>query len=110
MYSCLTQEEMADLLDISKTKFNRKENGTAKFERDEVIKMAMILKLDASKLLTYWMADSIYELIKTDKHLLKEALNVLDEHLDDYETCVITPNKSDSYSSNNDRMMHRFYK
>ena len=64
MYSCLTQEEMADLLNMSKTKYLRKENGLAKFERNEVIRIAKILKLDERQLLTFWMADSIYEIMK----------------------------------------------
>ena len=110
MYACLTQEEMADLLNISKTKYLRKENGIAKFHRDEVICIAKILKLDERQLLTYLMADNIYELMKNDKELYKMALELLHEHLDDYETCVIMPNKSDSYSSINERMMHRYYK
>lgn len=110
MYSCLTQEEMAGLLNISKTKYLRKENGITKINRDEVIKIAKILKLDENKLLTFWMADNIYEIMKKDKILVKEALNVLSEHLDDYETCVIMPNKSSSFSSNNERMIHRYYR
>lgn len=110
MYSCLTQEEMADLLNMSKTKYLRKENGLAKFERNEVKIIAKILKLDENQLLTYWISDSIYEIMKNDKVLVNDALQVLQEHLDDYEKCVIMPNKSDSYSSNNDRMMHRYYK
>ena len=107
MYACLTQEEMADLLNISKTKYLRKENGITKFDRDEVIRIAGILKRDENKLLTYWMADNIYEYIQNDKALVKDALNLLEEHLDDYETCVIMPHKSDSYSSNNERLIHR---
>ena len=110
MYSCLTQEEMADLLSISKTKYLRKENGTSKLSRDEVIKIASILRLDEKQLLTYWMADSIYDIMKNDKELVKEALAVLEEHFEDYDTCVIMPHKSDSYSSINERMVHRYYK
>lgn len=110
MYSCLTQEQMADFLEISKTRYHRKENGVAKIERNEVIRIARILKLDENLLLTYWMADNIYELIRQDKVLVNDALKILEEHYEDYDTCVIMPNKSDSYSSNNERMLHRYFK
>lgn len=110
MYACLTQDEMADLLNISKAKYSRMENGVAKIERHNVIKIATILKLDVNQLLTYWMADQIHELIRQDKELVKDAMKVLEEHIDDYDTCVIMPYKSGSYSSNNERIMHRVYK
>lgn len=110
MYSCLTQKEMANLLNLSTTKYLRKENGNAEFERDEVIKIAHILKLDENQLLAFQMTDSIHKIIKDDKDIAREALKIINEHFDDYETCVIMPNKSDSYSSNNERMMHRYYK
>ena len=106
MYACLTQEEMADLLNISKTKYLRKENGVTKIKRDEVIKISKILKLDEKKLLTFWMADNIYELMQRDKELVNDALDVLENHLEDYDTCVTMPNKSNSYSSNDERLMH----
>lgn len=109
MYSCLTQEQIADFLGISKSKYHRKENGVAKFERHEVIKIAKILKQDENQLLTYWMADNIREFIEQDKELVKNALEIVEKHIDDYDTCIITPTKSDSYSSNIERMMHRCF-
>ena len=110
MYACLTQDEMADLLNISKAKYSRMENGVAKIGRHDVIKIAKILKLDVNQILTYWMADQIHELVRHDKELVKDALKVLEEHIDDYDTCVIMPYKSDSYSSNSERVMHKVYK
>ena len=94
MYSCLTQAEMADLLSISRIKYLRKENGTASFTRDKVVKIARILKLDEDILLTYWMADPLYKIIKTDKKLAEKALYLIEEHFDDYDSCIIMPNKS----------------
>lgn len=110
MYSCMTQDEMASLLNISKTKYLRKENGRSKLNREEVIKIARILRLDEKQLLTFWMSDKIYEIIKTDKDLAKDANDILNEHFEDYETCVIMPNRSESYSSNDKRMSHRYHK
>ena len=38
-----------------------------------------ILKLDENLLLTYWMADNIYELIRQDKVLVNDALKILED-------------------------------
>ena len=110
MYACMTQDEMADLLNISKAKYSRMENGASKIERHDVIKIAKILKLDVNQLLTYWRPTRFHELVRHDKELVKDALKVLEDHIDDYDTCVLMPYKSDSYSSKNERVMHRVYK
>lgn len=110
LYSCLTQAQMADLLDISKSNYLRKENGAAKLSRSEVVKISHILRLDESQLLTFWMADNIHDITKNDSDLVKDALALLEEHIDDYETCVIMPKKSDSFSSITERMTRRHHK
>ena len=106
LFACLTQEEMADLLNMSKTKYLRKENGTARFERDEVIRAARILNIKEDKLLTFWMSDSIYEIVRHDKRLVAKALFLIRDHLGDYDTSVRIPLKSNSYSINSERLVH----
>ena len=108
--SCLTQEEMADCIDVSKSNYLRKEKGLLAFERDEVPKLARILNLNENEMLAIWKADGIYLQLGDDKILAKNALDILVTHLDDYETCVLMPNKSDSYSTDHDRLLHRIYK
>ena len=110
MYSCLTQAEMAKLMAISKSKYQRKESGASKIERNELAKFAKVLGLDESQLLTYWMADNIYDILKKEQKLKRTVLDLIEEHLDDYETCMITLEKSDSYSTDNERFIHKIYK
>lgn len=107
MYSCITQKQMADLLNISLTKYQRKENGLTEIERNEVQQISQILKLDEKTLLTYWMADNLFALIKQDKELVMNALEIIETHPDDYEFCVNLPIKSQSFSGHGERMRHR---
>ena len=106
MYACITQVQMADLLDISASKYLRKENKSCEFTRDEVLKIAKILKLDEKTMLTYWMADKVYSLLKTDKELVGDALKVVEAHLDDYDYCVDMPYRNQSFSSLDERTKH----
>lgn len=110
MNSCLTQEEMADRMNMSKTKYLRKENGITKLTRDEVKNICKILDIKEETLLTVWMADSIYDILKRDKQLARDVLVLLDKHIDDYESWVTVPDKSDSYSSFKERLFHYIYK
>ena len=107
MYSCITQKQMADLLNISLTKYQRKENGLTEIERNELQQISQILKLDEGTLLTYWMADKLYSLIKLDKELVINALRLIETHPEDYEFYVDLPIKNQSYSGNDERMRHR---
>lgn len=107
MYSSITQAKMAKELNISETKYNRKENGISKIERHEVIKIAKLLNMNENILLRYWMADKLYMLMKNDRELVKSALEIVDYHFDNYETCVEMPSRNSSYSSLEERMKHR---
>ena len=98
---------MADYLFISETKYNRKENGKAKIERHEALKIAKILDLNENIILKYWMADKLYDLMKYDKDLFYEAMKIVEMHYDDYETCIEMPSKNYSYSTLEDRFKHR---
>ena len=98
---------MADYLFISETKYNRKENGKAKIERHEALKIAKILDLNENIILKYWMADKLYDLMKYDKDLFYEAMKIVEMHYDDYETCIEMPSKNCSYSTLEDRFKHR---
>lgn len=77
MSSCLTQKEMADFLNLSKSNYLRKENSYTEFKRDEVLKLSMILKLDANQLLTFWMVDKIKRITETDKKIGEAALKII---------------------------------
>lgn len=98
---------MAHELFISESTYSRKENGLLKIEWNEAVKIAKILELNDKLLLKYWMADRLYELMKTDKELVYEALKIVEAHYNDYDTCVVVPDKNKSYSSLEERKIRR---
>ena len=107
MYSGISQVRMAHELFISESTYSRKENGLLKIEWNEAVKIAKILELNDKLLLKYWMADRLYELMKTDKELVYEALKIVEAHYNDYDTCVVVPDKNKSYSSLEERKIRR---
>lgn len=98
---------MAKELFLSESTYSRKENGLLKFERHEIIKTAKILELSERLLLRYWMADRLYELMKNDKDLVYESIKIVEAHYNDYENCVVVPDKNKSYSSLEERKIRR---
>ena len=45
--------------------------------------------------------------MKTDKELVYEALKIVEAHYNDYDTCVVVPDKNKSYSSLEERKIRR---
>lgn len=107
MYSGITQAQMAKALFMSESQYNRKENGQSKLSLREAKKIASLLELNERVTEKFWMADTIYDLMKIDKDLVYDAIEIVEMHYDDYETCVEIPNKNNSYSSLAERMRHR---
>ena len=107
MYSGISQARMANELFLSESTYSRKENGLLKIEWNEAVKIAKILELNDKLLLKYWMADRLYELMKVDKELVYEALKVVETHYNDYDSCVIVPDKNKSFSSLAERKIRR---
>lgn len=107
MYSGISQLKMARELFISESTYSRKENGLLKIEYNEAVKIAKVLGLDEKLILRYWMADKLYELMKVDKELVKDAIRIVETHYDDYDTCVIIPDKNNSFSSLEERKIRR---
>ncbi len=107
MYSGISQAKIAKEMFMSQSKYNRKENGKVKIERDEAIKLAKILDLNEKVIVRYWMADQLYELMQYDKDLVYDAFKIVEEHFGDYETFVTLPQRNSSYSSLAERLKHR---
>ena len=78
MYSGISQLKMARELFISESTYSRKENGLLKIEYNEAVKIAKVLGLDEKLILRYWMADKLYELMKVDKELVKDAIRIVE--------------------------------
>ncbi|MBR5663457.1 MAG: hypothetical protein IKX01_01840, partial [Bacteroidales bacterium] len=84
-----------------------KENGQAAIDLRDARKIAHILDLNEKIIDKFWMADSIYALMKIDKNLFYDAMKIVELHFDNYETFIEIPNKNNSYSSLAERMRHR---
>lgn len=107
MYSGIKQSDMAKALLMSESNYNRKENGQLKIELYEARKMAKLLELNEKVVVKYWLADRLYELMKIDKELMYEALQIVDMYYDEYENFIELPSKNCSYSSLAERLQRR---
>lgn len=107
MYSGITQSQMARELFISESSYSRKENGQMDFERHEALKMAKILDLNEELVMKYWMADKLYELMKTDRVIVYDALKIVEANFDNYESCIEIPKYNSSFSSLNERNLNK---
>ena len=99
MYSGITQHKMAQALFLSDAAYSRKENGIAPIEREEALKMAKILDINVNVILKYWLADRFYELMKDNKELAMEALQLVETNFDNYDSCIEIPSYNNSFST-----------
>jgi transcriptional regulator with XRE-family HTH domain len=76
----LLQRQLAASLDIDTPMFSKIERGERKAKREQVIKLAELLQSDVNELLTEWLADKVYEIIK-DEEIAEGALKVAERNL-----------------------------
>ncbi|MDD4757153.1 MAG: helix-turn-helix transcriptional regulator [Prolixibacteraceae bacterium] len=63
----LLQRQLAAQLEIDSPLYSKIERGERRAKREQVIKLAKLLKVDENELLTLWLAGRIYEIIKDEK-------------------------------------------
>ena len=100
LYSGIKQQDMSKLVGVTNSRYCKMENGHVKFSKDDVVKIAKILQLDENELLKFWIADNIYDLVKFNRKLTLEAIEIVSKHLDDFETLVKTPESPRSHDNN----------
>jgi transcriptional regulator with XRE-family HTH domain len=76
----LLQRQVASQLEIDTPMLSKIERGERKAKKEQVILFAKIMKADKDELLTLWLADQIYDVIK-DEDLAAKAMNVAQEEL-----------------------------
>ena len=69
----LLQRQLAASLEIDTPMYSKIERGDRRAKRDQVIKLAQLLQTDANELLTVWIADQVYEIIKNEE-IAEDAL------------------------------------
>lgn len=76
----LLQRQLAANLEIDTPMFSKIERGERRAKREQVLKLAELLKTDANELLTVWLADQVYEIVK-DEETATGALRVAESTL-----------------------------
>jgi transcriptional regulator with XRE-family HTH domain len=69
--------EVAPLLNMDMAQLSKIENGMRHLKRDQIPIIAEILKADSEELMTLWLADQIYEVLKKDEKLANKAIKVV---------------------------------
>ena len=75
----ILQRQLAASLEIDTPMFSKIERGERRAKREQVLLLAKLLDTNEEELLTLWLADRIYELVKNED-VASKALRVADEH------------------------------
>ena len=62
----LLQRQLANVLDMDTAMLSKIERGERKAKREHISILASLLHTDEKELLTIWMADKVYELVKEE--------------------------------------------
>ena len=76
----LLQRQLAASLEIDTPLFSKIERGERRAKREQVVKLAELLETDVNELLTIWLADKVYEIVK-DEDIAEGALKVAESTL-----------------------------
>ena len=73
----LPQRKVAAALDIDTATYCKIENGNYSPKREQVIELASILHADKKEFLTFWLADQIKEITKSEKDIAQDAMELV---------------------------------
>ncbi|MEO1417346.1 MAG: helix-turn-helix transcriptional regulator [Bacteroidota bacterium] len=76
----LLQRQLAASLEIDTPMFSKIERGERRAKREQVLLLAKLLEADVNDLLTIWLAEQVYELVK-DEDNAAQALRVAEEEI-----------------------------
>jgi transcriptional regulator with XRE-family HTH domain len=69
------QRQLAAMLDMDSPLFSKIERGERTAKKEMVLKLANILNVDKDFLLSIWLADQVFEMVK-DEEVAINALNI----------------------------------
>jgi transcriptional regulator with XRE-family HTH domain len=72
--------QVAPFLEMDTAQLSKIEKGVRQLKREQIPAIANILKADEDELLTLWLADQIYAVVKDEK-LAKKAIQVTSEKI-----------------------------
>ena len=81
----LLQRQLAANLEIDTPMFSKIERGERKAKREQVLKIAEILKASQQELLALWLADQIKEIV-TDEDQALQALKIAQKDMNQANT------------------------
>ncbi|MDR2824148.1 MAG: helix-turn-helix domain-containing protein [Prevotellaceae bacterium] len=76
----MPQRKLAAALDIDTATYCKIEKGERRAKREQVYIIAELLKADKDELLSLWLADQVYSVVKDDEYADK-ALNIVAKKL-----------------------------
>lgn len=76
----LLQRQLAASLEIDTPMYSKLERGERRAKREQVLLLANLLETDVHELLTIWLADKVYDLVK-DEEDAQNALKVTEERV-----------------------------
>lgn len=76
----LLQRQLAASLEIDTPMFSKIERGERRAKREQVLLLAKLLDTNVNDLLTLWLADQVYDLVK-DEEMAAQALKVAEEEV-----------------------------
>lgn len=77
----LLQRQLSAELEIDTPMYSKIERGERKAKREQVIKMAKLFEADEKELLSLWLAGQIFELVKEEKEVAREAIKVVEDNI-----------------------------
>lgn len=77
----LLQRQLAAKLELDTPMFSKIERGERKAKKEQVIQLANLLNADKDELLTIWLSEQVYDLVKDEENAL-QALKVAEEQVE----------------------------
>ncbi len=76
----MLQRQVASQLEIDTPMLSKIERGERKAKKEQILQFAKLYKADKDELLTLWLADQIYDVVKDEK-MANEAMQVAEKKI-----------------------------
>lgn len=76
----MLQRQLAASLEVDSPMLSKIERGERRAKKEQVIQLAKLLQADVQELLTLWLAEQVYDLVK-DEDVASDALKVAETEL-----------------------------
>jgi transcriptional regulator with XRE-family HTH domain len=70
----LLLRQVASVLEMDTAQLSKIERGERQAKKETVIKIATFLNIEAKELITLWLADQIFDVVKDDENALQAML------------------------------------